>query len=107
MRFIPVAFSHTGQTHGEFKRLTKEQTRQKLMRFEGEAKRSKVRSAMKWWSKRISMIIAKTASRIVAFKSDKLVEALFQDQSVVQTRQLDMEGVSFHDADFELRRLGA
>ena len=31
----------------------------------------------------------------VAFKSDKLIDALFQDQSVAQTRQ------SFNDADFE------
>ena len=41
------------------------------------------------------MVIAKTASRNVAFKSDKLIDALFQDQSVAQTRQ------SFNDADFE------
>ena len=41
------------------------------------------------------MAIAKTASRNVAFKSDKMMDALFQDQSVVQTRQ------SFIDADFE------
>ena len=84
-----------------------EQIRQKLITFEGRAKPSRIKSVMKWWSKCISMIIAKTASRNVAFKSDKLVETLSQDQSVVQTRQLDMEGVSFHDADFELRRLGA
>ena len=60
-----------------------------------------IKTAMKWWSKRISMVIAKTASRNVAFKSGKLVEAFFQDQSVVQTRQLAMEGLSFDDADFE------
>ena len=41
------------------------------------------------------MVIAKTASRNVAFKSDKLIDALFQDQSVAQMRQ------SFNDADFE------
>ena len=27
---------------------------------------------MKWWTKCISMVIAKTASRNVAFKSDKI-----------------------------------
>ena len=42
---------------------------------------------MKWWSKCISMVIAKTASRNVAFKSDKIIDALFQDQSVAQIRQ--------------------
>ena len=78
MRFIPVAFSHTGQTHGEFKRLTKEQTRQKLMRFEGEARRSKVRSAMKWWSKHISMTKSKTAIRSVAFKASRVCESALE-----------------------------
>ena len=78
-----------------------EQIRQKLITFKGRAKPSRIKSVMKWWSKCISMVIAKTASRNVAFKSDKLVEALLQDQSVVQTRQLAMEGVSFDEADFE------
>ena len=40
-------------------------------------------------------IPAKTASRNVAFKSDKIIDALFQGQSVAQTPQ------SFFDADFE------
>ena len=42
------------------------------------------------------MVIAKTASRNVAFKSDKLMDALFQEgQSAPQTPQ------TFFDADFE------
>ena len=61
-----------------------EQIRQKLI-TEGRAKPSKIKSVMKWWSKRISMVIAKMASRNVAFKSDKLAEAVFQGKSVVQT----------------------
>ena len=77
-----------------------EQIRQKLITFEGHAKPSGVKSVMIWRSKCISMVIAKTASRNVAFKSDQLIDALFQDQSVAQTRQ------SFIDADFE-GRLGA
>ena len=48
------------------------------------------------WTKCISMVIAKTASRNVAFKSDKLMDALFQEgQSAPQTPQ------TFFDADFE------
>ena len=44
----------------------------------------------------ISMVIAKTASRNVAFKSDKLMDALFQEgQSGPQTPQ------TLFDADFE------
>ena len=72
-----------------------EQIRQKLIAFEGKAKSSRVKALMKWWSKCISMVIAKTASRNVAFKSDKMMDALFQGQSVVQTPQ------SYLDADFE------
>ena len=79
MRSTPVVFSHTGQIHGEFKTLVKEQTRHKLTTsFEGEAKSSKVRSVMKWWSKYISMAIAKTASRSVAFKVARLRESIME-----------------------------
>ena len=53
--------SHAGQTHGELKTLAKEQIKQKLIAFEGEAKSSKTRSVTKWWSRRASMAIAKAA----------------------------------------------
>ena len=58
----------------------KEQIKQKLVAFEGDAKASKTRSVMKWRSKRISMAIAKTASRNVAFKVAKMREAIMEDQ---------------------------
>ena len=65
-----------------------EQIRHKLIAFEGKAKASRVKAVMKWWTKCISMVIAKTASRNVAFKSDKLMDALFQEgQSAPQTPQ--------------------
>ena len=51
LRFVPAVFSHTGQIHGEFKAFVKEQIKQKLVAFEGAAKPSKTRSAMKWGSK--------------------------------------------------------
>ena len=73
-------FSHTGQIHGEFKAFVKEQIKQKLVAFEGDAKASKTRSVMKWWSKCISVAIAKTASRNVAFKIAKMREAIMEDQ---------------------------
>ena len=65
-----AVFSHTGQIHGEFKIFVKEQIRQIL---EGEAKSSKVRSVMKWWSKCISMAISKTASKNVTFTGGWIV----------------------------------
>ena len=61
-----------------------------------KAKPSRVKAVMKWWTKCISMVIAKTASRNVAFKSDKIMDALFQGQSGAQTPQ------SVFDADFEI-----
>ena len=77
---VPAVFSHTGQIHGEFKAFVKEQIKQKLVAFEGDAKVSKTRAEMKWWSKCISMAIAKTASRNVAFKVAKMREAIMEDQ---------------------------
>ena len=93
LRFIPAVFSHTGQIHGEFKALVKEQIRQKLIAFEGEAKSSKIRSVMKWWSKCISMAIAKTASRNVAFKVAKMRESIMEDQDEFLIRKLEYEEV--------------
>ena len=37
LRFVPAVFSHTGQIHGEFKSFVKEQIKQKLVAFEGDA----------------------------------------------------------------------
>ena len=84
---------NTGQIHGEFKALIKEQIRQKLIAFEGEAKSSKIRSVMKWWSKCISMAIAKTASRNVAFKVAKMRESIMEDQDELLIRKLEYEEV--------------
>ena len=78
--FVPAVFSHTGQTHGVFKAFVKEQITQKLVAFEGDPKPSKINSIMKRWSRRISVAIAKTASRNVAFKVAKMREAIMEDQ---------------------------
>ena len=82
LRFVPAVFSHTGPIHGEFRAFVKEQITQKLVlvAFEGEAEASKTRSVMKWWSKCISVAIAKTTSRNVAFKVAKMREAIMEDQ---------------------------
>ena len=64
----------------EYIAFVKEQIKQKLVAFEGDAKASKTRSVMKWWSKCISMVIAKTASRNVAFKVAKMRETIMEDQ---------------------------
>ena len=61
--------------HAEFKDLVRVQIRHKLIDFEGEAKSSKIRAVMKWWSRCISMTMAKTASRNVAFKLARMREA--------------------------------
>ena len=91
LRFVPAVFSHTGQIHGEFKALVKEQIRHKLIAFEGEAKRSKIRSVMKWWSRCISMAIAKTASRNVAFKVAKMRDSIMEDQDDLIIRKSECE----------------
>ena len=91
LRFVPAVFSHTGQIHGEFKALVKEQIRHKLIAFEGEAKCSKIRSVMKWWSRCISMAIAKTASRNVAFKVAKMRDSIMEDQDELIIRNSESE----------------
>ena len=94
LRFIPAVFSHTGQIHGAFKAFVKEQITQKLVAFEGDPKPSKVRSMMKWWSKCISVVIAKTASRNVAFKVAKMREAIMEDQDEFLMRNSEHAGVN-------------
>ena len=79
--FVPAAFSHTGQTHKSIKRLIAEQIRHKLTLSEGEAKQSRVRSTMRWWTKCISMVIAKTASGDIAFKADMMSQAVLGAQT--------------------------
>jgi len=78
LRFIPAVFSHTG--HSEIKAFVREQVRRKLIDFEGEAKSSRIRAIMRWWSQCISMAIAKTASRNVAFKVARMRESIMEDQ---------------------------
>ena len=76
MRLTPAVFSHTGQIHEAFKIFVKEQIRLKFEAFEGEVKRSKVRSYMNWWIKCISAVIVKTASRNVTFKATRMRDSM-------------------------------
>ena len=94
LRFIPAVFSHTGQIHDDFKALVREQIRYKLIDVEGEPKNSKIRAVMKWWTRCISMVIAKTASRNVAFKVARMRDAIMQDQDEFITRDTNFEGVA-------------
>ena len=48
---------------------------------------------MKWWSKCISMAIAKTASRNVAFKVAKMRESIMEDQDEFLIRKSEYEEV--------------
>ena len=62
--YIPAVFSHAGQIHHEFKAFVRDQIRHKLIDFEGEPKSSKIKAGMKWWTKCISMAIARTTMRL-------------------------------------------
>ena len=78
--FAPAAFSHTGQLHDFIKRLIL-----KTLTLSGHAKQSRVKSTMsvRWWTKRVSMMIAKTktASRNIAFKADMMSQAVLEVQT--------------------------
>ena len=95
LRLIPAVFSHTGQIHEEFKIFAKEQIRAKFEHFEGQVKSSKVKSHMNWWVKCISAVIAKTASRNVAFKARRLRESIMEGQDSFIMREPDDAEVEF------------
>ena len=46
---------------------------------------------MRWWSQCLSMVIAKTASRNIAYKTDKLADSVLAAQSAVLTRESCLE----------------
>ena len=48
------------------------------------------------------MVVAKTAGKNVAIKSEKLAESVFAGQFVIQTRQVAAEGLSYDDADLNI-----
>ena len=73
--------SHNGQFHEPIKRLIAGQTRHRLILSKGHAKQSRVRSTMRWWTKCVSMVIAKTASRNIAFKAGTMSKAILDAQS--------------------------
>ena len=54
-------------------------------------KRSKIRGVMKWWTRCISMAIAKTASRNVAFKVARMRDAIMKDQDEFITREVSFD----------------
>ena len=66
----------------------------KLIDVEGEPKRSKIRVVMKWWTRCISMAIAKTACRNVAFKVARMRDAIMKDQDEFITRDTNFEDVA-------------
>ena len=100
---IPAIFSHTGQIHTVFKDLIREQIRQKIVTFENQAKPSKINSVFKWWSKCISMVIAKTASRNVLYKANKLGESTLARQSemLMPEEELGSQSPVSDEEDFE------
>ena len=62
----------TRQIHGEVKRIIKYQIRLQLTFTEREAKSSKVELVFRWWSKCISSVTSRTASRNILFSSARI-----------------------------------
>ena len=52
---------------------------------------------MKWWSKCISMAIAKTASRNMAFKVTRMKEFIMEGQDELIIRKSNSEEVGLED----------
>ena len=49
---------------------------------------------MRWWAKCISMVIAKTASRNVAFKTDVMSQAVLEAQASFVTQEATAQEAS-------------
>ena len=56
---------------------------------------------MKWWSKCISMVIAKTASRNFAFKAARLGDSIFDRQSEILRTEAAQVNSPSHEEDFD------
>ena len=56
---------------------------------------------MKWWSKCISMVIAKTASRNVAFKAARLGDLIFDRQSEIRRTEDAQVNSPSHEEDLD------
>ena len=72
-----------------------------MVASEGQAKPSKIKSMMKWWSKCISMVIAKTASRNVAFKAARLGDLIFDRQSEIRRTEDAQVNSPSHEEDLD------
>ena len=70
---------------------------------ESKLKPSKINSVFKWWSKCISIVIAKTASRNVVYKANKLGESMFARQSemLMPEEELGSQSPVSYEEDFE------
>ena len=77
----------------------KEQIRQKLISSQGRAEQSKITSTTKWWSRCLSAVIAKTASRNVVFKVSRVGASLLAAQSVVLTCEAPELSASLDDEE--------
>ena len=55
------------------------------MLSEGKAKQSRVKSTMRWWTKCVSMVIAKTTSKNIAAKAGKMSEVVSDAQASFAT----------------------
>ena len=95
-RFIPAIFPTLVEFTVSFKGLSKRNSSQVDM-LRGVAKKSKVRSAMKWWSTCISTVITKTASRKVVFKASRMSESVLESQDEVIVPKLEGEETGMGD----------
>ena len=102
LRSTPAASSRAGRTRAVFKDPTREQTRQKTAAFESQAKPSKVSSASRRRSRRVSTT-AKAASGGAAYKADELGESTLARQSETSTPEVELGSRSpaSREEDFE------
>ena len=99
LRLIP-RFSLTQVKYTKSLKLSQRNKSAPTLTFEGQVKSSKVKSHMNWWVKCISAVIAKTASRNVAFKARRLRESIMEGQdSFIMREPEDVEAEFGEDSE--------
>ena len=74
LTFIPAIFSHTGQIHDTIKGWMFNQIKLKMELDDPQVQSGKIKSIMRYWTRQLSAVINKTASRAILAVATKLVD---------------------------------
>ena len=74
LTFIPAIFSHTGQIHDTIMGWMFNQIKMKMELEDPQVQSGKIQSVMRYWTKQLSAVINRTASRSILAAATNLVD---------------------------------